>query len=299
MVSFRFHLLSLTAVFLALAVGIAIGATVVDQATVDALQKRLGTVQDNVRRTERENAKLTGDVDHWRKFADQAADELVDGRLAQQPVLLVAVRGIDNATVARFRQSLSNAGAGVEGTVWFTSKLQLQKPDEVSALAAILGVPNARPDELRRALVSRLATSWAGSGEGNPLPKLIADAFVDFDPPAPIDVDPATVPRPETKFVVVSDDKADVPNDALAIPFASQLAKSFPSRVLAAEPDDAVFVGPLRQGEAANSLSTVDNLADFRGRIAGVLALQDLVRKKVGHYGVGPRATRLVPEPAA
>jgi hypothetical protein len=299
MVSFRFHLLSLTAVFLALAVGIAIGATVVDQATVDALQKRLGTVQDNVKRTERENTKLSGDNDEWRKFADQAADELVEGRLPQQPVLLIAVRGADTTTVDRFRQSLINAGAALEGTVWFTSKLQLQKADEVSALAAILGVPNARPDELRRALVSRLAASWAGSGEVNPLPRLIADAFVDFDPPAPVEINPASVPRPETKFVVVSDEKADVPNDSLAVPFASQLAKSFPSHVLAAEPNDAVFVGPLRQGDASSQLSTVDNLADFRGRIAGVLAIQDLARKKVGHYGKGPRASRLVPEPAS
>ena len=41
MINFRFHLVSLTAVFLALGIGIAVGATVVDRATVDFLETRL------------------------------------------------------------------------------------------------------------------------------------------------------------------------------------------------------------------------------------------------------------------
>lgn len=300
MVTFRFHLLSLTAVFLALAVGIAIGATVVDQATVDALQRRLNTVRDNVERTDKRNNELESEIGQWNRFSEQAADELVEGRLSQQPVLVIAVRGIDAGPVDRFRQSLSRAGALLEGTIWFTSKLKLEKADEVAALAGILGVPGGRPDELRLAMISRLAASWSGSGELNPLPALIEEAFAEFERPQGIDVNPATVPRVLTKFVVVSDEGADVANELFAIPFATQLATRFPSRVLAAEAlPTATFVGQLRQGEASNLLSTVDNMADFKGRMAGVMAVQDLARKKVGHYGLGPRASRLVPEPAS
>jgi hypothetical protein len=300
MVSFRFHLLSLTAVFLALAVGIAIGATVVDQATVDALQKRLNTVEANVARTERENTKLSTDANEWRRFADQAGDELINGRLTQVPVLLIGVRGTDHAALDRFKQSLGKAGAVLEGTVWFTSKLKLEKAEDVTDLASILGVPNGRPDELRRALVNRVAASWSGSGEGNPLPLLLNAAFAEFEPPTALKVDPATVPRPETRFVIASDATPDVGNEQLAVAFAVQLSKSFPSRVLAVEPAGAFFVGPLRVNEqAAAQLSTVDNLADFRGRMAAVLALQDLGRAKVGHYGDEARASRLVPEPAS
>lgn len=300
MVTFRFHLLSLTAVFLALAVGIAIGATVVDQATVDALQRRLNTVEDRVDRTDKRNNELESEISQWTRFSEQAADELVEGRLSQQPVLVVAVRGIDAGAVDRFRQSLSRAGALLEGTIWFTSKLKLEKPDDVAALADILGVPGGRPDDLRLSMVSRLAASWSGSGETNPLPDLIAEAFAEFERPQGIDVDPATVPRLLTKFVIVSDEGADVANELFAIPFATQIARRFPSRVLAADPlPTATFVGPLRQGEASSILSTVDNMADFKGRMAGVLAVQDLAREKVGHYGSGPRASRLVPEPAS
>lgn len=299
MVTFRFHLMSLTAVFLALAVGIAIGATVVNQATVDTLEGRLNAVQNNVERTEKRNNELEAEVNEWNRFTDQAADELVEGRLIQQPILVVAVRGIETAPVDRFRQSMASAGAILSGTIWFTSKMKLEKADDVTALAQILGVPSGRPDDLRRAVVSRLAASWSGSGELNPLPALIAAAFAEFERPQGVNVDPATLPRMETKFVVVSDEEADVANELLGVPLATQLALRFPSRVLAAEPlGTGVFVGLLRQGEAANIMSTVDNLADFRGRMAGVLAVQDLGREKVGHYGTGPRASRLVPEPA-
>lgn len=294
MVNFRFHLLSLTAVFLALAVGIAIGATVVDQATVDALQQRLNAFEA----TQRENERLQARVDEWQRFSEQAADEFVEGRLPQHPILIVTVQGVDEAPVDRFRQSLSRAGALITGTISFTSKLRLDKTDDVVALSQILGLPRGRPDELRRAMITRLASSWAGSGEATPLPALIAGAFAEFESPQGIEVDPASLPRLQTKFVVVSDESADVPNDLLAIPFTTQLAKSFPASVLAAEPEGTAFVGPLRQGEVANTLATVDNLGDFRGRMAAVLAVQDLANKKVGHYGTGPRAGRLVPEPA-
>lgn len=299
MVTFRFHLLSLTAVFLALAVGIAIGATVVDQATVDALQDRLNRVERNVADTRKKNAELEKDAGEWRRFADQAGDELAAGRLTQVPVLLLGVRGIDDGPLDRFAESLTRAGAVLEGTLWFTSKLNLEKADDVAELAAILGVPSGRPDELRLATVSRLASSWAGSGEANPLSALLEESFVEFEKPPNLDVDPRTVPRPETRFVVASDVNADVVNELLAVPLAAQLGKSFPSRVLAVEAG-AAFVGPLRQNEQAiSALSTIDHLDDFRGRMAGVLAIQDLGRGKVGQYGHEARASRLVPEPAS
>lgn len=299
MVTFRFHLLSLTAVFLALAVGIAIGATVVDQATVNALQDRLNGVERNVADTRKKNAELEKDAGEWRRFAEQAGDELTEGRLNQVPVLVIGVRGMDDGPVDRFAESLTRAGALLEGTLWFTSKVNLDKADDVAELAAILGVPNGRPDELRRAMVNRLSSAWAGSGEVSPLTQLLRARFIEFEKPPNLDVDPLTVPRPDTRFVVASDVNADVVNEELAVPFAAQLGTAFPSRVLAVE-SGASFIGPLRQNEQAMTvLSTIDHLDDFRGRIAGVLAMQDLGNGKVGQYGHEAKASRLVPEPAS
>ncbi|MBV9932696.1 MAG: copper transporter, partial [Actinobacteria bacterium] len=81
MINFRYHLVSLTAVFLALAIGIAMGATVVDQATVKLLRSQLDSVRTRANNTNTQNDALRAEVSRWRRFADQG-DELVRGVLA-------------------------------------------------------------------------------------------------------------------------------------------------------------------------------------------------------------------------
>jgi hypothetical protein len=109
---------------------------------------------------------------------------------------------------------------------------------------------------------------------------------------------------------VVSSADADVANGDLAVPLVTELAQLTGGRVLAAEPgresqgrepaQRAIFVGPLRENGALRGVvSTVDNLEDFPGRFAAIYALRDLFRGKTGHFGVGPRADRMVPETAS
>ncbi len=312
MVNFRFHLVSLTAVFLALAVGIGLGATVVDQATVDVLQRRLDGVSERVDRTDRENQRLGDDLGRWSKFAEEASNESVEGRLADVPVVVVGVQGTERAPVEALQASLVAAGARYQATLWFTSKLRLEKPEDINDLARILGATARAPDPLRQAAVARLASALAGADADAPLLlRALRDAaFVDVEAPGDDDVALDGLSS-GTRFVVVSGAEAEVPNEQLAVPFAAQLADAARGRVLAAEPgrepqgsdqpgQRAVFVGPLRDNASVSSLlTTVDNLEDFRGRFAVVYALRDLARGKVGQYGVGPRATSLVPETAS
>ena len=307
MVSFRFHLVSLIGVFLALGIGIAVGATVVDQAIVDQLENRVDTVDNRARATNAANDRLRHDIGRWEEFADQAGDELVEGRLVGTDVLVVGVQGIDREPVERLRESIVAAGGRLQGTVWFTSRLKLDEPAQVNALSELLVVAPGPADLVRRTLLERLARQWSAGAGPNLLEALKNAGFVDVEIPAG---SPATIPAPGTRFVVVSGVKADVPNEQLAGPFATALATEAPTRVLAAEAgrdatdkvpaERAVFVGPLRaDGDVSARLSTLDNLESYRGRIAAVLALDDLgPQGKVGHFGVGPRASRLVPEPA-
>jgi len=54
----------------------------------------------------------------------------------------------------------------------------------------------------------------------------------------------------------------------------------------------------VREDEAlAARLSTVDDIDDFAGRLAAVLALADLGAGRTGHYGVAGGAQRLLPAP--
>ncbi len=310
MVNFRFHLISLTAVFLALAIGIAVGATVVDRATVDALQEQLDRVERGVQATDAENTRLGSELDRWESFAEQSREVAVAGRLADVPVLLVGVAGIEREPVDELQQVLAASGAVFQGIVWLTAKFALRRPEDVAALGALLGTELRIADAVRGAALVRLAGELAGEVPSPLLVALHDAAFVEFDPPAGDPNGLAAVPRPGTRFVVVSATGAEVDDRALAVPLSIQLARSAGSRVLAAEPGReaqagrpgvrAAFVGQFRDGgEVASLVSTIDNLEDFRGRFGAVYALRDLGDGKIGHFGVGPGATRLVPETAA
>ena len=310
MINFRFHLVSLTAIFLALGIGIAVGATVVDRATVGFLETRLKGVEARLDSTDTKNDRLQADLQRWSTFAEQARDEAVAGRLEGIPVLVLGVQGMERRPVDELRQSLTAAKALLQGTVWFTSKLKLDKEEDAVALAELLGVAPRGADPVRRSMVSLLSAELAGQGATGLLAKLRDAAFVEIDA-APADgVDPTALLAEGTRFVMASDGKASVPNAELALPFTAQLAAVARARVLAVEPGldadgpsrparRARFVGPLRSDDqVAPLLSTVDDLEDFRGRFAAVYALRDLGGGKVGHYGVGPGAARLVPETA-
>ena len=301
MINFRFHLVSLTAVFLALALGIAVGATVVDQKTVSALRSQVNRVDHRLNSLSDENGRLRAQVGQWDAFGreEDGKGALVQGRLSGVHVLLIAARGTDADPLAKLRAALVSAGAALEGTIWLTPKLKLDPSN-----------PSTSDDTARQAALHRLATSWAGSDTGtasNPLQAMVSDHFLDYEATPTGGLALSSVPQSGTMFVIVSSLAAEVPNDLVTIPFASELAQAAPHRVLAVEPAHesptagqpplrASFVGPLRQGPATTGrLSTVDDLEDVRGRVASVMALMDLGRGQVGHYGLGPGAASQLP----
>ena len=59
MINFRFHVVSLIAIFLALALGVVIGAGVIDRGVVDTLNSRLDRVEAKSDRIQSANNKLS------------------------------------------------------------------------------------------------------------------------------------------------------------------------------------------------------------------------------------------------
>jgi hypothetical protein len=106
-----------------------------------------------------------------------------------------------------------------------------------------------------------------------------------------------------TRSVIVSGAGARLDDDTMTMPFVTQLALGGAPVVAAEAGQDTpggrdVFIGLiLKRAETETRVSTVDNLESFIGQAASVLALRDLGRQPAGHYGVGPGAQRLLPEP--
>jgi hypothetical protein len=141
---------------------------------------------------------------------------------------------------------------------------------------------------------------------------MVSAGFLAYEPAPSIDGGDASstsvppgglgvVPAAGTRFVVVSGAGAEVGDDILALPLAQALAAGG-ARAVAAEPGEdtdggrGVFVGLLRSDATVNGkVSTVDNLESPMGQAAVILALEELGSARVGHFGVGPEAQRLLP----
>lgn len=315
MINLRYHIVSLIAVFLALGVGVLVGTTVIDKVTVEALDSRLRRVQRSVGVIDAENRTLKSQVAVGREFADRTRELVVRDHLTDVAVLVLAVSGIDRKPVEGLGQSLRSAGALVEGTVWFTARMRLVAEADQRALATAVAVPTEEvlaptslplADELRARAIARL-------GEPGVVAALVAANFATYEsgpvPPPGGSGQPGTPPLPGldalpvagTRFVIASGAGAEVGDDLLALPMAASLADR-PVRLVAVEAGQdspggrAVFVGPLRSdGRVSSRLSTVDNLDSPIGQAATVLALEELGASRVGHFGVGPGAQRLLP----
>jgi hypothetical protein len=324
-VNLRYHIVSIVAVFLALGIGILMGSTVVDRATVDFLRGRLDGLE-RARDTARGNAAEIGaERDQLRDLQEQFAVEgraqLVRGHLTDVPVLLVGARGMAREPVEELTGALQEAGARLQGTLWLTGKLGLDQAGDRAAVGQALAavgrpVTEGTADALQRAVVEQLAQELAAvtagtPGASAPLWAALQDGgLVERDdapeggPPVP----DGQLALPGSRVVVLAGPGAAVPNDRLAVPLASALARARPAAVLAAqagdppeaeqeEPVAPVFVAALRgDDEVKAALASVDNLDSLYGQLAVVLALEDLAAgRTVGHYGVGPGAQRLLP----
>lgn len=305
MVNFRFHIVSLVAVFLALALGIGMGVTVIDKATVDLLQNRLNAVRDDVREANARSADLQAQIDQSGRFVDHAGDYLVNKRLDGTIVTFVRMAGIDSAAVDQLSQKVTEAGGFVRGSLSITERLNLAQNDDVDDLAAALGVSTSDPAQLRTTMTNRIAAVVSGNAPAASLSELENNGYISWSP-GTNGGDLEVTSFAGGRMVVASGPSVAVSNDVGATAVVRAINAQGRQQVLAVDTGlartaergevRATFVKPIIDDPALRtSVATVDNLEQEAGRIAAVLALGELGDAKVGHYGVGPGAASILP----
>ena len=99
MINFRFHLASLIAIFLALALGVVVGAGVIDRGVVDTLNNRLDSVERTSDRIKGENSQLRSENSELTKAIGDLQCPAVADTLVAEDIGIIAVRGIDEGAV--------------------------------------------------------------------------------------------------------------------------------------------------------------------------------------------------------
>ncbi|HEY3139615.1 MAG TPA: copper transporter [Acidimicrobiales bacterium] len=262
MINFRFHIISLTAVFLAFAVGLVLGTTFLDDATERALNKQLDNLDDDLRDARHKNAELQSQLDRYAE-EDEAlqlslGERMLGGTLANDPVLVIAAQGLDGDPVERVVESLTTAGADYVGAWRLTDRLVLDDDNEKADLATALDITadgdvDVDVERLTRDLSGALATALfhaihqsdaetdIGQGlVGSPTepaePTRIAalheQGFIDYQLPENSDSDVVLLPSSGLRVVVVTGEKGAVPSESVLLPTLTDLVSEGPAPVV-------------------------------------------------------------------
>jgi hypothetical protein len=319
-ISLRYHIVSLVAVFLALALGIVVGSTVLQEGTVSVLRATSEQVRQESDKNSRENLALKQEKARLESFGAAVLPELTQGRLKGRPVVLVDTDKVDSGLRDTVRKALEDAGAEIDGQITLSDQhLTLADDADRTAIGQLLGADAGAPDVLRDTLVKRLADRLVSSSaipqeDGQRPSDLLtglqdAKFLADLKLSKPITAGTDPFPRQGTSFVLLGPSPAAAPTavapDAFLIPLAGQVSARASGAVAGAEaaavPDASSWVVTLRNDrEVSHRVSGIDSADTVYGQLSLVEALQtSLQQGPAGQYGTKGGARDLFPDRTA
>jgi len=170
----RYHIASLVAVVLALAMGLLLGSIVVERGVLSDQQTALVKgLQEEFDKVRTESAALKVENDALSAYSAESAPALVRGVLEGRTVLVIAAPDSGD-TVASVNSSVRGAG-GRAAVVTFTSAgLSLSDEDVSAAAVKTLGLPQGSVDQT--VVVNALAREWTTPNDPRTLTKALAAA---------------------------------------------------------------------------------------------------------------------------
>ena len=305
MISFRFHLVSLVAVFLALGVGVLTGTTVINRGVVAGLEAQTDNLSGDLDALRRELGQLQSEAEVWNQFGEEAMGPLLAGRLADQEVILVTQDGTSEESLAGVRRALEASGAGIAALLSIGPRMALATDADREALAEVIGGdptegPGALAADAAQLVAQRLVDGPNGT---DTLERLLDDDFLVVQGPRLTETGLRGLGGPDEVVVAVAGGPA--PSELMPVSFLVPLVTDIANAgmpVVAGEAAEAQeqeppFVTILRgEPEVGPLVATQDNVDQPAGQLGLVLALEDLLQGDPGHYGVKDGASRAFPE---
>lgn len=307
MISMRYHIVSVAAVFLALALGLVLGATKVQGPILAGMSDDRTQLEQQRDDLQAENSSLTDQVADDQRFAGDVSALAVRGTLPKAAVVLISTADADPGDRDALLGLLARAGATATAQIQLTA--DFTDPGRSADLQALLAksIPaGSSIPEVSSAgtmagslLGAVLLTDSAGKATAKPaeataaLSALSSGGFVTA----------SGTQSPGRLVLILSGgastggsegDRATVVAD-----LAAQLKKSAGGVVLVGRDgsaDETGAVGAVRSDATrSGAVSTVDDVDTAVGRVGAVLGLVEQAGGGVGQYGNGNGARSPIP----
>jgi hypothetical protein len=302
-ISFRFHLVSMIAAFLALAVGVVVGATALNGPVTHHLRQQISGLKADKAALTGTVRSLSGQVQDAGQFATTYGAQLVKDSLKGEKVLLLALPGAPTGMQDALAAQIDAAGATLTGRLQLAGRYldpaeSQDLTDFATGPAHPLGLQLPESGDPARVAATLLAYVLSGKGKATDL-KTVLTGLAGLHV---LTSDPSAVRPARTVLVAAS---GSLPKDVYAgqaqLDLIAALASDGASVVVAGDVGSAAGNGAValvRSGAQRSTVSTVDDADTAVGSVSAVLALAEQKRHQVGQYGSQHGATALFPTPA-
>lgn len=304
MISLRQHAISIAAIFLALAIGVVLGSSVLSDGLLSGLTDDKKDLQNQVQELQGQVNGQNLQLQSADGFDSAVAGRVVGGTLADRTVVVFTTPSAEPSAVDAAVKLVATAGGTVTGQVGLTDAfVTAQGADQLRAT-----VTNVVPAGVQLSTAAVDPGSMAGDLLGA---VLLLDGTTAQPQSTPAERDLALQTLRSGGFISYQDGTVAPGQLALVVTGTSDDGNKGPIVARFAAAVDARSAGAVLAGDAgsasgngavavarsdaaiSNHLSTVDNIERGAGRITTVLALREELDGRSGQFGVGPGATAL------
>lgn len=315
MIDFRYHLISIIAVFLALAIGVVLGSAIFGSPLITSLRHHVDSIRETNANVRQQNSSLRQTISADRRFAEAVEPQLIKGALNGKTVVMIDMAGTSPNLISSLSDEVISAGGTVVTTIDLTDKFALTSAPDRDQLGLVLNAA-PRKTSVLRARTGKIMGQRAGSAatpsgrgglagdlrpEGKVNSLLTALSKAGFVAVHTSGTGTSSVPAGSV-FMIVAGDPGDPPFNAsnLLLPMARRIADERAVVTLAAPSDSTwALIQDVRGNPRMSAeVSTVDDADTVPGRISAALSLTRSADEPAGSYGTGGDVLP-VPSPTA
>jgi hypothetical protein len=300
-ISFRYHVVSIVAVFLALALGVVVGTTALNgpittnlRQQVDSLKKERTTLASN-------NRSLQAQIDDADQFAATFGPRIVASTLKGKAVVIIGMPGAATGMKDSISKQIGQAGGTVSGRIQLTSDFTDPKraTDVTSLVTNLHPVGLTLPTTSDSGAIAGALFGFLLLG-GDSQTTDLSSALEAFTKQQMLNVESASVGPADLAVIIATGTlPANSDQGKAELDLVTQFQLAGGHTIVAGDTGSSTQGGlvALVRGSSAvkDTVSSVDDADTAIGLVTTTLALAETLTGKSGSYGNGDGASSLFP----